>query len=233
METDEIVMLYEDRDIMVCVKPQGMPSQSDATGDADLLSLLQAKTKNPQLGLVHRLDRGVGGVMALAKTKAANAALSQAIQAGRFEKNYIAVVNGQVPAQAQAGRAVYLTDWLFKNQRLNVTKVVARNTPGAKESKLCYTLLSGTETEADGYLSQLSIALMTGRHHQIRVQLAQAGLPVWGDTKYNPAFRHKSGFHQMALWAHELRFVHPGTGRAVSFTSHPPERHPFEAGWTL
>ena len=230
----DVCVLFEDADIVVVVKPPGVPSQADKTGDADMTVLLKNRAEAVGLSavngaadyfVVHRLDRTVGGVMVYAKTEKAAAVLSAGLarQAGEdgkggAVKEYLAVAVGELPERG------VLTDWLLKNERLNVSKVVPKNTPRAKEAVLSFERLAQTETD-DGVLSLARIALETGRHHQIRVQMANAGAPLWGDTKYNPVFaRRRGGFP--ALWAERLTFTHPQTGEAMVFHC-SPSREPF------
>ena len=201
-------ILFEDAHIIVAVKLPGVPVQPDKTGDADMTALLP-----PGCKVVHRLDRTVGGVMVFAKTDAAASALSAAFAGEGAEKVYAAVAVGALPPEST------LTDWLLKNERLNVSKVVPRNTPRAKEAVLTCVRLAETDSE-DGRLTLVRVTLQTGRHHQIRVQLAHAGAPLWGDTKYNPAFLRRRGVFP-ALWAVRLAFLHPVTGEKLAFCCPP------------
>ncbi len=216
-----LTILYEDNEIIVCEKPAGTPSQSDKTGDPDMLFLLQTAAATPSVFPVHRLDRAVGGVMVFAKTKQSAAALSKAVQDGAFRKTYLSAVCGQ------AGQSGELKDFLLKNQRLNHSKVVPANTPNAKQAILSYKALGFLHADSAEALSLLEITLHTGRHHQIRVQLAHAGLPIWGDTKYNPAFFRKPGFHYIALWAYQLQFPHPASRKVMTFQAAPHKEYPF------
>ncbi len=159
-----------------------MPTQEDESKDPDLLSVLKdgikirfGKPGNVFLGLVHRLDRPVGGVMVFAKTSKAASRLSDAVRTRSFNKTYTAVVRGKL--QGSRGR---LTDCLLKkNEKTNTVTVVDKAHPGAKEAVLDYEVLA----ESDG-LSLVRIHLHTGRPHQIRVQLAHQGCPLYGDQKY-------------------------------------------------
>ena len=171
-------ILYEDAVMLAAVKPQGMPAQADKTGDLDLLSALEEYTGQP-LGLLHRLDRPVGGVMLFAKEKRAEAFLAKEIQAHRLKKAYLTVLCGRLPA-AEGG----LEDYLLKNARTNLSEVVSKERKGAKRAALRYRRLAERETE-QGVLTLAEIELETGRHHQIRVQTSHAGVPIWGDKKYN------------------------------------------------
>ena len=171
-------ILYEDAVMLAAVKPQGMPAQADKTGDLDLLSALEEYTGQP-LGLLHRLDRPVGGVMLFAKEKRTEAFLAKEIQEHRLKKAYLTVLCGRLPAAE---------DYLLKNARTNLSEVVSKERKGAKRAALRYRRLAERETE-QGVLTLAEIELETGRHHQIRVQTAHAGVPIWGDKNITKAFR--------------------------------------------
>ena len=211
-------ILYEDETILVAVKPQGMPAQADKTGDLDFLSALEKDTKQT-LGLLHRLDRPVGGVMLFAKEKKAEAFLAKEIQERRLKKHYLTVLCGRLPAAEGM-----LEDYLLKNARTNLSEVVSKERKGAKRAILRYRSIAEKETEA-GVLTLAEIALETGRHHQIRVQTAHAGFPIWGDKKYHKSFP-KRGKTEIALWSYRLEGIHPKTKRSFSFTA-MPEKEPF------
>ena len=218
----EIKILYEDKDVIVVLKPPKVSSQPDKTGDTDMVSYLSEYLKNGYVGLVHRLDKPVGGVMVFAKNEKANANLSKQIQQGLFSKQYLAVVCGKPEKEKER-----LVNLLWKNERLNMSKVVCKGTNNAKEAILEYEFLKNIEIDSET-LSLVRVYLYTGRHHQIRVQLANAGLPLWGDTKYNPKFGRgsKTGNVQIALWAENLSFKHPVTGKEMIFSA-KTEEYPF------
>lgn len=182
-------IIYEDKDILAVVKPSGIPAQPDKTGDPDLLTAAEEQT-GQKLFLVHRLDRPVGGVLLLAKSAKAEAVLSKAMQAGEVSKTYAAVLCG-VPEESEG----IWEDYLYKNGRTNLSEVVPKERKGAKKAILQYRLLGTKEG-----LSLVEIRLMTGRHHQIRVQTSSRGLPIWGDRKYNSLRRTMSG-EAIALWS--------------------------------
>ena len=209
-------IIYEDNHIIVVEKPVNIPSQSDKTGDKDLLTMIKEYLKEKYhkpgeayLGLVHRLDRPVGGVMVYAKTSKAAARLSEQIRQKQFTKKYLVIVDGKME-QKQG----ILEDYLWKNERTNTSKVVEEGTKNAKYAKLEYEVLKYVpETN----LSVLKIKLETGRHHQIRVQLSHAGHSIYGDQKYGSRGKGK----QIALWAYELSFIHPITKEKLNFTDMP------------
>ena len=212
------MILYEDSFLLCVVKPSGMPAQPDKTGDMNRLTFLQQKEKSNAIGLIHRLDRPVGGVMLFAKTKEAEGILSQMVQKKQIKKEYFAVVCGK------ANEKEKLEDYLLKNGRTNLSSVVDKNTKGAKKAVLSYDRKEVLE-EGDCFLSLLKIELETGRHHQIRVQLSQRGLPIWGDQKYNTIQKMKKGT-KIALWSYSLTFLHPKTGE-ILFIKAIPEGEPF------
>ena len=200
----EINIIYEDKNLVVAEKPAGMPSQPDKTGDTDILTLLEKKYN--KVWLVHRLDRPVGGLMVFALNEKTASYLGKQVLDGKLGKEYMAVCCG-VPKN-ESGE---LRNWLVKNQRLNISEVVnGKINKNAKEAVLDYRLIKTVDTEKFGKLSLVYINLHTGRHHQIRVQFANAGTPLWGDTKYNPKF--KRGFYGVntALYAYRLTVVKPG-----------------------
>jgi 23S rRNA pseudouridine1911/1915/1917 synthase len=212
-------ILYMDDAIIVCVKPQGMPVQNDRTRDLSVLNYLKNEIarkerlqKEPEMFVVHRLDRPVGGVMVFARTKEAAAALSGQIQDGTFDKYYQAILTGFLPDEEGE-----LQDHLLKDAKTNCSKVVPEGTKGAKEAVLEYEVLDILETDEGDYTYAL-IHLLTGRHHQIRVQCANVKAGIWGDTKYNPKFQKvKRRYHQIGLFSTRISFLHPVTGEQMVF----------------
>ncbi len=197
-----ITILYEDRDLVVCIKPPALLSQ--AGNGEDILQTL-GQQLNCTLHPVHRLDRGVGGVMVFAKTSKAAAVLSAAIQRRDFEKEYLCVVRGR-PAEAEG---VY-KDLLLHDKARNKTFVVDRMRGGVKDASLEYRVLA----EHDG-ASLVRVKLHTGRTHQIRVQFSSRKTPLLGDGKYG------GGSGQIALWSFHLAFPHPHSGKQLSFSYLP------------
>ena len=169
--------------------------------------------KPPYLAVIHRLDQPVSGILVFARTPAAAKNLNQQLQNDQFEKYYQAVVCGSLPDSGT------LTDYLVKDGRTNTSKKVPKGTKGAKESRLSYECLKTLEDPALAALplSLVRIHLFTGRHHQIRVQMADVGLPLYGDRKYNPASKEST----LALCAFELTFRHPATGKSMTFSCKP------------
>lgn len=210
----DIPILYLDNHVLGVVKPRNMLAQGDATGDVDLLTALKGyigrrfgKPGNVYLGLVHRLDRPVGGVMVLARTSKAAARLSAQVAAHGVDKAYLCVVRGHMAGE------MTLTDWLFKDERTGMVAVCAEDDPGAKQARLITEPLSFR----DG-LTLCRVTLLTGRPHQIRVQHAHAGFPLWGDARYG---RGRPG-EPIALWAWRLTITHPTLKRELTLSARPP-----------
>jgi len=209
-------ILYEDNHLLVVEKPINVPVQGDASGDLDLLRMAKGYVKEKYqkagevfLGLVHRLDRPVGGVMVFARTSKAAARLTAQFKARQVKKRYVAIVDGDPPA------AAVLTDCLLKDERTNTTVVVPE---GGKQAELRFQTLA-----RNGGQSLLDIQPDTGRPHQIRVQLAHAGLPIHGDMRYHP--QAKPGT-QIRLWAYALTLSHPTQGEKMTFFSRPDWQKP-------
>ncbi len=209
-------ILYEDNHIIVVEKPPNIPSQGDKTNDEDMLTIIKEYLKekynkpgNVYLGLIHRLDRPVGGVMVFAKTSKAASRLSQQVRDKIFKKEYLVIVDGKLEKKKGT-----LENYLLKNERNNLSKVVKENTKNSKYAKLDYEVLKYND-EID--LSVLRVLLHTGRHHQIRVQLANIGHSICGDQKYGTRGRGK----QICLWAYKLTIEHPITKELMTFTSIP------------
>ena len=209
-------VIYEDNHIIVVEKLPNIPSQADKTGDIDMITIVKEYIKekynkhgNVYLGLVHRLDRPVGGVMIFAKTSKAAGRLSDQVRNKVFKKKYLAVVDGKVnPISGD------LEDYLYKDERNNMSKVVSRDKKNAKLAKLDYELITYNEVKK---LSLIKVNLHTGRHHQIRVQLSHFGHSIFGDQKYGLRGKGK----QIALWAYELTIEHPITKEEITFKDLP------------
>ena len=202
----DISILFEDQHIIVVEKPTALVCESTAKGDglADLL----AEHTGGYIGTVHRLDRGVGGVMVYAKTPAAAAKLSAAVQAKDLKKEYLAVVHG-VP-QPESGE---MRDLLFHDRRQNKTFVVRRQRAGVKEALLEYDTVEALTTARGEECTLVHVLLHTGRTHQIRVQFASRGLTILGDGKYGA----RGDNRPIALFAKRLTFLHPVTRKQMQF----------------
>lgn len=202
-------ILYEDNHILAAVKPHMMPSQEDASGDMDMLTAMKRyirdkyhKPGEVYLALVHRLDRPTGGVMIFARTSKAAARLCGQMQRGEMVKRYYAVVHGAPPASG------ILEDRLLKDSRTNMVRTVSQ---GGKAAKLEYAVIGRANA-----LSLADIRLYTGRSHQIRVQFASRGWPLYGDARYG----HAEGEH-IALFAYSLTFTHPTTQQRIELRAMP------------
>lgn len=213
---NQLKVIYEDNHIIVVEKPVNIPSQGDKTGDVDMLTIIKEYLKekyqkpgNVYLGLVHRLDRPVGGVMVFAKTSKAAARLSEEVREKQLQKTYLAVVNGKMEQEKGL-----LEDFLLKNEKNNMSKVVKEGTKNSKKASLEYEVLKYNE---EINLSVLKIHLHTGRHHQIRVQLSSRNHSIYGDQKYGGRGHGK----QIALWAYQLTILHPITKQPMTFESIP------------
>ncbi len=207
-------ILYENSQVLLVYKPAGIAVQSSSVGQMDLehqiLGYLSAKSRGreiPYLAVVHRLDQPVEGILLFAKTKEAAAFCTAQLQKGTMKKEYLAVVQKTPDLREDT-----LTDYLLKDGRSNSSKVVQEGTKGAKRSQLRYQVLK----EGEKGHCLLGIQLMTGRHHQIRVQLSHAGMPIVGDRKYGGAslgdqeqFSDRNGRGELLLCAASLTFVDP------------------------
>ena len=210
----QLKVLYEDNHIIVVEKPVNIPSQGDKTGDTDLLTMVKEYLKekyqkpgNVYVGLIHRLDRPVGGVMVFAKTSKAAARLSEQVREKQFQKTYLVICNGKM--ETNKGE---LQDYLWKNEQKNTSKVVKKETKNSKLAILEYEVL---KYEPEINLSVLKILLHTGRHHQIRVQLSSRNHSIYGDQKYGGRGHGK----QIALWAYQLVLQHPITKEWMTFST--------------
>ncbi len=203
----DINILHKDRDLLLCCKPAGVPTQPDPSGQTDLLTALQATHKTASL--IHRLDTPTGGVMVYGLTPKATAKLCAMVQDhGQFQKEYLAVL-AKPPVESEG----QMRDFLYHDKRANKSYVTEGNRKGSKEAILDYRVLATAE---NGYTLVL-VRLHTGRTHQIRVQFASRGLPLVGDGKYGS--REKCPY--IGLWAFRLTFPHPITGKSLSAQAIP------------
>ena len=220
---EKLKVIYEDNQIIVVEKKPNVPSQADKTGDLDLLTMVKEYIKEKYnkpgdvyLGLVHRLDRPTGGIMVFARTSKAASRLSNSIREKKIKKTYLAVVDGILEKTEGT-----LEDYLYKDERHNISKVVKPEKKNAKLAKLDYKVLKVSEKNK---LSLVEINLHTGRHHQIRVQFANIGHSLFGDQKYGTRGKRK----QIALWAYKLTLIHPVTKKEMTFIDEPDWENP---GW--
>lgn len=212
----KINIIYEDNHLLVVEKPINMPVQADDSHDLDLLTLLKLDLKkryhkpgNVYLGLVHRLDRPVGGIMVFAKTSKAANRLSEQIRTHQFKKEYYAIVMGKIEEKG------HLEDYLLKNEHKNIVTVH----PQGKHAILDFTRLQYKKD-----MSLVKIQLKTGRSHQIRVQFSHHGYPLFGDQKYSK--QAKPG-QQVALFSHAITFQHPTTKEILHFSLPLPCHYPW------
>ena len=212
-----INVLYEDNHIIVVEKPINIPVQEDDSKDKDLLTMVKEYIKvkynkpgNVYVGLVHRLDRPVGGIMVFAKTSKAASRLSEQMRVKDIKKKYYAVVEGIVKDSDT------LIDHLTKNTKTN-TVYVDKN---GKEAVLSYK-----KVKMINKLSLVDIELKTGRNHQIRVQFSSRNTPLWGDQRYN---KNAKVGEQIALYSYYLSFIHPTTKEVMEFSLNLPNREPFK-----
>lgn len=222
MPSKQYQILLEDQDILVCTKPHGLPVQSRSIMVPDLESMLKThlsqdagSRRAPYLAVIHRLDQPVSGILVFAKTKKSAAALNAQLTSGSFEKYYRALTDGCPPCSCGT-----CTDYLVKNGRTNTSAICSADTPGARKAVLEYSIVSDRPSFFPGAApeqTELQIHLLTGRHHQIRVQLAGMGCPIAGDTKYNPSAARSGTWQELKLCAFRLAFTHPSTGRRLSF----------------
>lgn len=210
-------ILYEDNHVIVVLKPHNVPTQEDASKDKDMLTMVKEYIKekynkpgNVYVGLVHRLDRPTGGIMVFAKTSKAASRLSEQFKNNEAEKTYFAIVKGDLKH-----KQTKLINYLLKDEINNKVRVVPMSTSGAKRAELDYA-----ELDSKDGLHLLKVKLATGRGHQIRVQLATIGNPIYGDQKYGGEDMEKANLN---LFAVELKFYHPTTKDKLVFKAYPPE----------
>lgn len=219
-------VLWEDRDVIVVYKPVGIESQSSRGFAADMVSEIKRhihKTSpdkgEPYVGVIHRLDKPVSGLLVYAKTKNAAADLSRQVSDGRMIKKYKVVLCGNV-----VDKVDNYVDYLLKDGKTNTSRIVDKGTSGAKRAQLRLKCVAVKESEDYGDLTLAEVELVTGRHHQIRVQMAGHGWPVWGDQKYNSRFQNIAAADRrvsVALASCELGFCHPVTKEMMIFRREP------------
>lgn len=216
----DLEILFEDNHLLAVCKPAGVLAQEDVTGSPDVLTLCKEYLKreynkpgNVYLGLLHRLDKPVRGIMLMAKTSKAASRLSDQIRRRSVEKSYLAVIHGSLPERGS------LVHHLVKDKNKNISRISTAGTKGAKRAELTYEVLEKKEG-----LSLVEIQLITGRSHQIRLQCAAAGCPLWGDKKYG-----KGEGKEPALFAFRFRADHPTLNNRIDLSAKPPNSFP----WSL
>lgn len=242
-------ILYEDNDIIVCHKAPGVSSQTERSYDPDMVSLLmnhfhKQDVKNPYVGVVHRLDKPVAGVIVYGKNEKSTKLLSEQITSHKFTKKYYAIVCGSpvgVLSDTSDDSVVNshtFTDYLLRDAKTNTSHVVDPSLPTyktnkeVKKSSLSFKVINTITLTDDSpfykencpygnILSLVDIDLHTGRHHQIRVQFSHHGLPLWGDKRYSPYASDLGQRQGVALCAHTLTITHPTTKKEMTFTVIP------------
>jgi len=208
-------VIYEDNHIIVVEKPAGVPTQADYTKDIDMYNLVRDYIKEKYnkpgqafVGIVHRLDRPVGGIMVFARTSKGASRLSEQVRNRTFTKIYLAEIEGHFEEKTGT-----LTNYLVKNEKKNMSFVVDKDFQNAKLATLDYEVIKEKESS-----SIVKVTLHTGRHHQIRVQFSNIGHPLMGDAKYG---NDKKGRSEVMLWAHSLEFKHPTKDEVMKFEINP------------
>lgn len=213
-------VIYEDNHIIIVEKPFNIPVQADSSKDKDLLNMVKAYVKKKYdkpgevfIGLVHRLDRPVGGVMVFARTSKGASRLSEQVRNRSFKKTYLAVIEGSMEKKTGL-----LKDYLLKDNNKNVVKITEADVEGSKQAILEYEVL-----QERGNISLVKVDLKTGRPHQVRVQFSSRGCPLFGDVKYGA----KNKADKIALWSYELGIAHPTTKEELKFKIAPPKEKPW------
>ncbi len=210
-------IIYEDNHLIVVYKKSGEIVQGDKTGDIPLseklkvwLKIKYSKTGNVFLGVVHRLDRPVSGLVIFTKTSKALTRLNSMIRRGEIHKTYWAIVQNSPEVQSAT-----LTNWIVRNERQNKSYVYNSEVPKSKKAVLRYTVIGHTN-----HYTLLEVNLLTGRHHQIRCQLASIGCQIKGDIKYGA--RRTNSDASISLLSHKIEFIHPVSKKLVSLISPLP-----------
>ena len=242
-------ILYEDNDIIVCHKAPGVSSQQERSYDPDMVSMLMNHfvkngVKNPYVGVVHRLDKPVAGVIIYGKTKAATLALSKQITERKCTKKYNAIICGNIRNLASSSNVIIedrtytLNDYLLRDAKTNTSMVVDiadkkySTNKEVKKSSLRFNVIKTINLTEDNplykenspfgnVLSLVDIELLTGRHHQIRVQFSNAGFPLWGDLKYSTFSKECNQRKGVALCSYSLTITHPTTKKEMTFSVIP------------
>lgn len=220
----KIQVIYEDEEIIVCIKPAGLLSQGDKAGSRDMVRelknylVLKARKDNvtlrkePYIAVLHRLDRNVRGIMVYAKDKKAAAAISKQIRENKLDKKYLAVVtfdSNKISPELNVWKK--RTDYIIFDKLKNRSEI--SDEKGAEKAELAYRIL-----KIAGNRALAEINLITGRHHQIRLQMSAIFNGIAGDTKYNPDYSEGKGWQELALEAVGLSFMHPSEGKKMEFS---------------
>ncbi len=219
-------ILYEDKDMIVCRKRAGMAVQTARLGEADMETALKNYLKAPYIAVIHRLDQPVEGILVFAKTKNAASSLSRQSRERMMNKFYYAVV--AVEKSVSVGEECVLVDYLCRNGKDNISRVERADKKDAKRAELSYKIINMTGTagrEGEERTALVRVELRTGRHHQIRVQLAHAGMPILGDAKYGSEksrdYSSRNYIKNIGLCAYGMEFIHPVTGKGMEFQISP------------
>ena len=212
------MIVYEDNVLLIIHKPAGIATQTSRVGQADVESELKnyrkRKGEDTYIGVIHRLDQPVEGLLVFAKNQSAAEKLSRQIQDNTLKKSYLALIQGEL-LENTGGK---LTDFLQKDNRTNLSSVVKEGTKGAKKAVLDWKCVRTFQGKG---CSMVEIELSTGRHHQIRAQFANAEMPLLGDMKYgtdaSKALSKQLGITNTALLAHKLELLHPKSGKYLKF----------------
>ena len=220
-------VIYEDNSIVVVSKPCNVPVAPDSSKDEDLLGMVKQYIKEKYnkpgeafIGMVHRLDRPAGGLVVFARNSKSAERLSKQIRDHEMKRTYYAVVRG-CPKNKEGN----LVNWLVKDEKTNTVSVVPQSSEGAKRAELDYKVLQ-TVTSGEKSLSLVEVHLQTGRAHQIRVQMAHLGCPLWGDQRYGASVNKRG--QQLALWAVGLSFIHPIAKDKRTFLCYPQTENPWQ-----
>jgi 23S rRNA pseudouridine1911/1915/1917 synthase len=218
------IIIYEDENFIIAHKPAGLATETARVGQPDLVSKLKNHRRengeDTYIGVVHRLDQPVEGLLVFAKTKDVAANLTAQLRKGTLKKSYTALVDGILPI----GEEYQLTDYLLKDERTNLSRVVDKSVKSAKEARLVYKCVENENVEGVEF-SKVNIELFTGRHHQIRVQMSNAGYPLLGDVKYgNPHSKELSerlNIKSTALLADKITLINPKDENILHFQIKP------------
>lgn len=210
-------ILFEDDSVIVCHKPAGLPTQTSDIRRKDLMDMLRHHVRNTkaELSLINRLDQPVEGIVLVAKNRAAAAKLSEQLTSHKMKKCYLALVEDNEKLDTCVGN-IRLCDYILTDNKSNVSKIVDKEDKNAKYAELSYRVLGKRDGRA-----LIHIDLLTGRHHQIRLQMANAGFPLIGDYKYGHANNSNQMEKGVALCAYQLTFAHPVTGNITTYEITP------------